>query len=134
MSSLTHYELSATLSEYAGNHERELTYWVFGAYDDSYSSGFADRPHASAMAWAYDATSAAPGFLQMVAHEEYGMVWQDLDPQNSNTVIWKLAERPESAQWDALRAVLKSYEGARVFVITLTRVDTTYTDEVMETL
>lgn len=121
MTQSTHYELHATLDEYAGNHERELTYWVFGAYDDSYSSGFFDRPHANAMEWAHDAITSS-GFLEMVAHEEYGMVWQDLDPQDSKTVVWRLSHQPVSAQWDALQAVLNSFTNAKVTKIELYRV------------
>src|SRR3954469_14170048 len=91
---MIHYELKAVLSEYAGNHERELTAWVFGAESEYMPGGLPEdfpgnRPHAEAMAWAFD-PEGSEGKLEMFAHEEYGMVWQDIgDDQDWVQEQWK---------------------------------------------
>lgn len=117
-----YYEIQAVLSEYAGNHERELTYWVFGAMSDYPPGGWEppERPHAPSMEWADG--GEMEGTLERFPHEEYGLVWQTIGddpewlkdhmnpPQYGRMVYWRFAEPPTDEQWEALKAALDTYE------------------------
>ena len=103
---MKHFILQTILSEYAGNHERELTAWVFGAESEYMPGGYIRRvrPHAEEMAWAW--SEDREGTLEMVPHEEYGMVWQIIgddpdwikksveagQPEYGRMVQWRFAE------------------------------------------
>jgi hypothetical protein len=129
-----HCILEAVLSEYAGNHERHLSYWMLGVLDDGMiDSGktLSNRPHADAMLWARD-EDEGEGSLQMVAHEEYGYVWEVLGG-SAGSVRWQLDAAPNQEQWNALIRALDGLETAsragnidtvRVQSVSLSRVET----------
>lgn len=113
MPSDVHYIAYASLSEWSGNHQREITEWVFGAWEEFNGPNpfYQDRPHAEAMAWAHD-PEGYEGTLEQFPHEEYGMVWSDVDnwTYGENSIWWRLTEAPTDEQWGAFRAALESFE------------------------
>lgn len=149
-----YYEIRAVLSEYAGNHERELTAWVFGAVDLNIWDEVAPiRPFAEAMAWAYDPEgkySQTEGTLLTFPHEEYGPVWQTIGDDDEwfeenmvgNTklrnghpvmerniyghmIIWHLMEEPTDEEWEALKGALNSYsDKVSIEKLSLNKVET----------
>lgn len=135
-----YYELTVTLSEYPGNHERELTYWLFGLEDEYMPGGWKkiERAHAERLAWINDGHMEPA--LEMYVHEEYGMIWQSIEGSDLNTVSWKLTEPPTDEQWQSLLDVLAlgyqpqkmSYEKAKPALITLTNPTLTKVETIRE--
>lgn len=142
MNPKVHYEIHAVLSEYAGNHERMLTEWIFGMTDD-YTNPSMDRPHAEEMEWA--GGGEMEGTLITTPHDEYGAVWQHIgdDPEwyeiarltrpgeniNGRLVWWTLEEPPTEEQWKAFKRAFESNpKGITAERLSVKEVVTTYRD------
>jgi hypothetical protein len=112
------------LSEYAGNHERPITEWIFGAVDE-YTKPAMERPHAEEMNWAYN-PEWGEGSLTWQTHEEYGSVpvtigddleWlkemAEREPEANHygeLMVWHLSELPTEEQWEAFKRAFDSFE------------------------
>lgn len=114
-----YWELEITLSEYAGNHEREFTYWLFGLQD---INGYirpelkeemdTRRDHAKSLEFFSgeidEDGDQMEGGLYTYPHEEYGPVWQTLADNNSNAMLYRMFEEPSEEDWLALVAACKN--------------------------
>lgn len=116
----TYFEVIAELSEWSGNHERELTTWVFGNGLDEHAEELPveKRPHAESMKWAHD-ENGIEGTIMGWAHDEYGFVYHGVEPSSwplnfeLNPCVWRFAEKPSSEQMKALKSAIDSYEVER---------------------
>ena len=101
----THYELHIKLDEYAGNHEREFVWWLFGFEDFDVGVREEDkellsRNHADKLKWWNSDDGMEPAFRGF--YDEYGYSFFRLDYRDSNTIVMELSEVPPLEDWNAL--------------------------------
>lgn len=131
MSTSTEYHVLVSMEEWIGNHEREITYWVW-AHEEEYMPGGwnrPERPHVAEMAWGSQ-TDEHESALQPMAHDEYGLVFVTLDHpywdfSPSSPLLWTLHEEPSDIEWEALVEACYSYPDATVTGVKLMKAVTT---------